>query len=104
MAKYGKGWERLVEDLKTRAEQAVPGIEIKDIQEGQFGKLLFTYSLSGLSDDQRYLMDSIAARAEKVAWQTCRVCGRLGKPAWITPPPLARVFCDKHKPDDWNFI
>lgn len=104
MAKYGKGWNQLISNLKEDVYRIAPNIEILDIREGQFGKLLFFYIGSDLTEKEKDLVNARVKRAEDVAWETCVECGRLGWSAWTREPPRARVFCKKHVPDGWTFI
>lgn len=102
--RHPKGWNTLVADLQRDLARLAPGLEATEIGIGQMGALQFYYSLAGLTEAQAAAVNARVERAEKVAWQTCVVCGRLGTAAWTATPPLARVFCEAHKPKDWNFI
>ena len=99
-----KGWKRLVENLRADLERLAPGLHVTEVSVSDMGRLLFYYSDKGLSATQQAAVDARVRKAEEAAWQTCVVCGRLGKPAWTTPPPMARVFCEAHMPKTWNSI
>lgn len=99
-----KGWKKLIENLRADLERLAPGLHVTEISVSDMGRLLFYYSDKGLSARQQAAVDARVRRAEDAAWQTCVVCGRLGTLAYTTPPPLARVFCGEHKPQDWNSL
>lgn len=102
--KQPKGWSRLIRNLRGDLDKIAPGLHISEISVGDMGKFQFYYSDKGLTARQQAAVDARVVKAEDAAWQTCVVCGRLGQPAWITPPPMARVFCAEHKPLEWNTI
>lgn len=99
-----KGWSRLIRNLRDDLEKIAPGLHVTNISVSDMGKFQFYYSDKGLTPRQQVAVDARVKKAEEAAWQTCVVCGMLGKPAWTTPPPVARVFCAKHKPETWNSI
>lgn len=99
-----KGWKSLIANLRADLERIAPGLHVTEITVSDMGRLLFYYSDKGLTAAQAAAVDARVARAEEAAWQTCVVCGSLGTFAYTTPPPMARVFCSKHKPQDWNEV
>lgn len=102
--KHPAGWKVLLDYLQRDLERIAPGLEATEINEGQYGALRFYYDRTGLTEAQAAAVEARVERAEQVAWQTCVICGRLGRPAWTATPPLARVYCETHKPKDWNHI
>ena len=99
-----KGWKRLVENLRADLERLAPGLHVTEVSVSDMGRMLFYYSDKGLSATQKAAVDARVKRAEEAAWQTCVVCGSLGTIAYTTPPPTARVFCEGHKPKEWNSL
>lgn len=99
-----KGWKRLLANLRDDLDVIAPGLHVTGIGVSDMGRLQFYYSAKGLTQRQQAAVDARVLKAEDAAWQTCVVCGRLGSLAYITPPPMARVFCKEHKPKDWNAL
>ena len=99
-----KGWKRLIDNLRADLERLAPGLHVTEISISDMGRMLFYYSDKGLTPRQQVVVDARVKRAEDAAWQTCVVCGRLGTLAYTTPPPVARVFCEKHMPETWNAL
>lgn len=104
MSNYGAGWNVLISELRKSLEKIAPNLHVTDIREAQFGGLRFYYSDKGLTPQQQAAVDARVKRAEDTAWITCTICGELGRSAYTVTPPRARVFCEKHKPLEWNFI
>lgn len=104
MEKNYRGWTGLIENLRSDLHKIAPGLHITEISESALGGLQVYYSSKGLTAQQGAAVDARVKRAEDAAWQTCRVCGSLGAPAYLLGVPHARVLCEKHKPADWNFI
>ena len=105
--KYGKGWAKLVTVLVNDLRVIAPDIKLMEISEGRLGRLQAYYSDRNLTAQQMAAADRRVQRAEAVAWETCVECGEFGNPAYIYEPPLEarmRVFCEAHKPLDWNYV
>ena len=102
--KQPKGWARLIQNLRDDLEKIAPDLHVTEISIGNMGQFRFYYSDKGLTPRQQVAVDARVKKAEEAAWQTCVVCGRLGSIAYTTPPPMARVFCEEHKPKDWNAL
>lgn len=99
-----KGWRTLVENLRKDLDRLAPNLHVTEISVSEFGQLRVYYSAKNLTPQQQVAVDNRVRKAESVAWQTCVVCGRMGQPAYIASPPMARVFCEEHRPQDWNTI
>ena len=104
LRRYPKGWWPIVRKLENDINRVSEQASINEIGESQYGELQCYYSPRNLTPQQQYLIDNIVERAEKVALETCVECGEYGRLAYTATPPRARVFCEEHKPLDWNIL
>ena len=104
MEKNHRGWNSLIQNMRADLNKIAPGLHLTEISESNLGGLQVYYSAKGLTPQQQVAVDARVKRAEEAAWQSCVICGSLGSPAYIFGLPYARVFCEEHKPTDWNFI
>jgi hypothetical protein len=86
---FGKGWWPVIREALEAIALLDPDCKVDQIKE-KFGGLRFYYA-GGTGNDAR--IDELIAQAERVAAQTCELCGAPGRArgtGWI------RTVCDEH--------
>lgn len=85
----GEGWWPIIAQLDRHIAAIESAYEVHQIKE-KFGGLRFYYA-GGTGNDAR--IDELIAQAERVAAQTCELCGAPGRARGIG---LIRTVCDEH--------
>lgn len=101
---YGKGWSSLISSLEKDLRKIAPGLQVRAVVEGKFGELVYSYELDGLTPKEANLVGYRVKRASDLALYTCTVCGEYGKMRYTKEPLKGRVYCDQHKPTDWDTL
>lgn len=103
--RYGRGWNKIVNDLKADLERMAPGITVTGVEESKFGDLSFYYDINSVDSKHAEIVARRVKRATDVALETCSDCGEYGKVRYISEPVIeAHVLCDKHTPKNWKTL